>query len=304
MKFANDAEGKRIKPSKGGRAFCPLCEKPVRARCGNIRAHHWYHESLKECAYTTYTHVHETPWHLHWKKFFDAEWQEIILTASDGEKHISDVRTPQGLTIEFQHSPISEEERISRERFYSSVGGMIWVVDGTKSKHDWNRWYNNRLLRESSRVLPGGGTIIENAKEMLPEEWLHCAVPVFFDFLGTEPVDEAIPEKRELVCILCSKDKLKHLFIPIKKDFFIALCHSGELFRWIRRHLPRQQSETSLPSTATTQTPISIRPRPVRRYRDRVIDSMIAGMIGHPSYRPRYKKRNKHQSTLKKRRSK
>ena len=304
MKFAIDSEGKRLAPYKGGHAFCPLCEKPVRARCGNIRAHHWYHESLKECAYTAYTHVHETPWHLHWKKHFDAEWQEIILTASDGEKHISDVRTPHGLTIEFQHSPISEEERISRERFYSTVGGMIWVVDGTKSKHDWNRWYNNRLLRESSRVLPGGGTIIENAKEMLPEEWLHCAVPVFFDFLGTEPVDEAIPEKGELVCILCSKDKLKHLFIPIKKDFFIALCHSGELFQWIRRHLPRQQSETSLPSTSVAQTPISIRPRPVRRYRDRVIDSMIAGMIGLPSYRPHYKKRNKHQSTSKKRRSK
>ena len=139
MKFAIDSEGKRLTPYKGEHAFCPLCEKPVRARCGNIRAHHWYHESLKECAYTAYTHVHETPWHLHWKKYFDAEWQEIILTASDGEKHISDVHTPHGLTIEFQHSPISEKERISREIFYSSVGRMIWVVDGTKSKHDWNR---------------------------------------------------------------------------------------------------------------------------------------------------------------------
>ena len=304
MKFAIDSEGKRLTPYKGGHAFCPLCEKPVRARCGNIRAHHWYHESLKECAYTAYTHVHETPWHLHWKKYFDAEWQEIILTASDGEKHISDVRTPHGLTIEFQHSPISEEERISRERFYSSIGGMIWVVDGTKSKHDWNRWYNNRLLRESSLVLPGGGTIIENAKEMLPVEWLHCAVPVFFDFLGTEPIDEVIQEKRELACILCSKDQLKHLLIPIKKDVFIGLCHSGELFQWLGSHLPRQQSKMPFPSTVTTPTPICIRPRPVRKYRNRALDNMLADIIGLPSSRTRYKKRNKHQSTSKKRRSK
>jgi len=220
------------------------------------------------------------------EKFFDAKWQEIILTASDGEKHISDVRTPQGLTIEFQHSPISEEERISRERFYSSVGGMIWVVDGTKSKHDWNRWYNNRLLRESSRVLPRGGTIIENAKEMLPEEWLHCAVPVFFDFLGTEPVDEAIPEKRELVCILCSKDQQKHLVIPIQKELFIELCKTEKLLTWIKEKKTPNQIYTNhkLP-------PISI-PRPIQAPKH-IVQPVPGGVLINGIFVPNPKPRKK-----------
>lgn len=303
MKFAINAEGKRCVPSKGGRGFCPLCGKAVRARCGNIRAHHWYHESLKECAYTNYTHVHETPWHLHWKKYFEEDWQEVILTASDGEKHISDVRTPHGLTIEFQHSPISEEERISREKFYSSVGKMIWVVDGTKSKHNWNRWNNCRLLRESSRVLTSGGMIIENAKEMLPAEWLRCSIPVFFDFLGIEPIDEAIPEKRELVCILCSKDQLKHLFIPIRHELFIALCKSGKLFQWIRSHLPKPQTPPAVSPTPTA--PIIIPPQPARTswrqpYQNRQINTNLAELLGITSRRSKHKKRNKRQSTSKK----
>ena len=303
MKFAITSEGKRITPYKGGRGFCPLCEKAVRARCGNIRVHHWYHESLKECTYTDYTHVHETSWHIHWKKFFPENWQEIILKDSNGEKHISDVRTPHRLTIEFQHSPIADSERVSREQFYSSIGTMIWVVDGTKNKHDWNRWYDNRLLRESSFKLPSGSVEVENAKEMLPAEWLYSAVPVFFDFLGTESTDEAIPEKRELICVLCRHDKAKHLFIPINRELFIALCQSGELFLWINMHLPRTKPQ---PPSVTRITPASIkqgspamRRNGVRPYRDKKIDAMIDEMVGISSPRPKYKKGKKRQSTSK-----
>jgi len=307
MRFAIDKEGKRILPSKGGRGFCPLCQKTVIARCGNIRAHHWYHESLKDCEYTKYTHVHETPWHINWKNHFDVSWQEIILPAPNGDKHISDVRTPQGLTIEFQHSPITDEERISREQFYSSVGEMIWVVDGTKSKCDWARWYNNRLLRESLPVLPGGGMITENAKEMLPAEWLYCRVPVFFDFLGTEPPDEAIPEKKYLICVLCRTDQQAHFFIPIKKELFIALCHSGEVFAWIMSKLPRPKSVTTPPPLGTTSPTITMRSQAVRRsrqqpYRDGELDNMLDSLIGLKPSRPQYKKRKTRHSSSKKRR--
>ena len=286
MKFAKDAEGKRILPFKHGRGICPVCESTVIARCGNKRAHHWAHESLVSCAYTEYEHTHETPWHINWKNHFPSSWQEIILRSPEGEKHISDVRTPHGLTIEFQHSPISEEERISREKFYSSEGGMVWVVDGTKSKHDWNRWYNSRLLRESSCVLSCGGRIIENAKEMLPAEWLRCAVPVFFDFLGTEPEDEAIPEKKELVCILSSKDQQKHLVIPIQKELFIELCKTEKLLPWIKgKEAPKQiYSLYTLP-------PISI-PRPIQTPRH-IVQPVSGGVLVNGIFVPNPKPRKR-----------
>lgn len=286
MKFAIDSEGKRITPYKGGRGFCPLCEKAVRARCGNIRTHHWCHESLKECPYTRYTHVHETPWHLHWKNLFPANWHEIILTASDGEKHISDVRTPHGLTIEFQHSPISEEERISREKYYSSVGSMIWIVDGTKNKHDWKRWNTSRLLREASNFLPGGGTIIENAKEMLPAEWLSCMVPVFFDFLGTEPEEEAIPEKKELICILCIKDQQKHLVIPIQKELFLKLCKTEKLLTWIK-----EKETTKQIYPAHNIPPVSI-PRPIQTPRH-IVQPVSGGVLINGIFVPNPKPRKR-----------
>lgn len=39
-------------------------------------------------------------------------------TADDGEKHIADVKTVHGSVIEFQHSFITSEERLSRDNFY------------------------------------------------------------------------------------------------------------------------------------------------------------------------------------------
>ncbi len=285
MKFAKDSEGKRILPVKHGRGICPVCESTVIARCGNKRAHHWAHESLVSCAYTEYEHTHETPWHINWKNHFPVNWQEIILRDAEGEKHISDVRTPDGLTIEFQHSPISEEERISREKFYSSVGRMIWVVDGTKNKHDWNRWNNYRLLRESSRALSSEGKIIDNAKEMLPAEWLSCAVPVFFDFLGTESEYEAIPEKKELVCILCLKDQQKHLVIPIQKELFIELCKTEKLPTWIKgKETPKQIYPPHNP-------PISI-PRPILTPRH-IVQPVSGGVLVNGIFVPNLKPRKR-----------
>jgi len=72
-----------------------------------------------------------------WKNRFPKEWQEVIHHDLSGEKHIADVKTPDGLIIEFQHSAINPEELASRESFYKN---MIWVVDG------------QRLSREAQRL--------------------------------------------------------------------------------------------------------------------------------------------------------
>lgn len=238
MKFAKDAEGKRIKPFKHGRGICPVCESTVIARCGTKRAHHWAHEVLAKCEYSEYEHTHETPWHINWKNQFPEDWQEVILHALDGEKHISDVRTPHRLTIEFQHSPISEEERISREKYYSSVGSMVWVVDGTRNKNDWEQFYKNRMLRTHVSGMPENVTFSTLSKSFISEEWLNSNAVVVYDFMGCEANGCQPPEERKkLVCIIRDSQKERHWFITLPKEIFIALCQTNELWMWLRAHL-------------------------------------------------------------------
>jgi competence CoiA-like predicted nuclease len=99
------------------------------------------------------------------------------------EKHIADVKTPNGLVVEFQHSAISAEEKLSRETFYKN---MIWVVDGLRLKHDFSRfkkdnpefrtWPNNKIQK------------IHYAEFVFPKLWLGRTVPVIFDWgYGPEP---------------------------------------------------------------------------------------------------------------------
>ena len=94
------------------------------AKCGDIYTHHWAHKGRRICDRWW---ENETEWHRAWKDHFPTEWQEKVLLADDGEKHIADVRTEDGWTIEFQHSLIKPEERVSREEFYKN---LVWIVDG------------------------------------------------------------------------------------------------------------------------------------------------------------------------------
>ncbi|MFB2603222.1 competence protein CoiA family protein, partial [Rhizobium phaseoli] len=103
---------------------CPGCEAPVIPKCGEIRLHHWAHRSTISCDPWREA---ETEWHRAWKNHFPIEWQEVWHRGADGVVHIADVKTPNSAVLEFQHSPISAEERVSREAFYRP---MVWVVDG------------------------------------------------------------------------------------------------------------------------------------------------------------------------------
>lgn len=80
----------------------------------------------------------ETPWHRGWKDHFPNTWHEVWHDAPDDEKHIADVKTPHGLIIEFQHSFLNQQERLSREAFYRN---MVWVVNGTRLKLARKRFF-------------------------------------------------------------------------------------------------------------------------------------------------------------------
>ena len=164
MKFALYG-GERVEAEanlKG--AVCQVCKAEVIAKCGDIKIHHWAHKSKRKCDHWW---ENETQWHRDWKNQFSEDWQEEILYDSEtGEKHIADIKTPNGLVVEFQHSFIDKDELSTRNTFYKNI---IWIVDGTRRKTDekkfeealeWRGWDSSRLLKD----------------------WTIFPKPVFFDF--------------------------------------------------------------------------------------------------------------------------
>ena len=179
MKFAL-VENKKREAEKGLIGLCPMCGQTVKPKCGQYKAHHWAHLSCKHCDSWW---ENETEWHRHWKDLFPIDWQEVVsYDEKIGEKHIADIKTNENMVIEFQHSNISEVERISREQFYKN---MVWIVDGTRRKYDFKHFqdafeYNEIWATGRNRDL----YVLECPEKHLPKEWLNSNVPVLFDFKG------------------------------------------------------------------------------------------------------------------------
>jgi competence protein CoiA len=116
----------------GGKGKCPICFADVIAKCGNRIVHHWAHAHRQNCDPWW---ENETPWHRDWKNQFTPECREVIHTGNDGEIHRADVKTLTSNVIEFQHSQITDEERLSRELFYKN---LVWVIDGSGFKDNFD----------------------------------------------------------------------------------------------------------------------------------------------------------------------
>jgi hypothetical protein len=111
----------------------------VISKCGLRRRHHFSHLAGEHCANpegdkpadagaapaaTGRRTEPETGWHQNWKAAFPAAWREVRL----GER-CADIHAPRGLTIEFQHSPLSYAEVRERTAYYLKFGPLVWVVD-------------------------------------------------------------------------------------------------------------------------------------------------------------------------------
>ena len=198
MRWAlRDKEGKeRVEAQPGAEGVCQICLDPVFAKCGKQRRWHWAHYSGKRCDHWWET---ETPWHRAWKGKFPDDWQEVVLQdAQTGERHIADVRTDDGLVIEFQHSPLDPHERVVREKFY---GNMVWFVDG---KGDYRRF---RKIQDVLRAIPAiqaqQYSIVVSPGQYFPLKWLDSVVPVIFDFQSGASSTEAHDPMRDFLwCLL------------------------------------------------------------------------------------------------------
>ena len=174
MKFALE-NNQRIEPSPKAKATCPCCGSEVIATCGDIKVWHWAHKSKQMCDHWW---ENETQWHRNWKNKFSPDWQEQVHMADDGERHIADVKTPAGFVIEFQHSPISLEERTSREDFYKN---MCWVVDATRLKSDAAKFNRAPTLRNLQYPTLLSENVPINFFPSL-SKWYSASPAVFFDF--------------------------------------------------------------------------------------------------------------------------
>ncbi len=128
-------DSERTEAQPGMRGICQCCGGQTIAKCGEHVVWHWAHKRKEDCDPWWET---ETEWHRTWKDRFPFDWQEVVhVDPKSGEKHIADVKTPSGLVIEMQNSPIHPKEMRSREEFY---GNMVWVVNGDrKGAHGYSQ---------------------------------------------------------------------------------------------------------------------------------------------------------------------
>ncbi len=124
MMYASQ-NSRRILATPGAKAHCPICNGIVIAKCGSLKIWHWAHER-NECDPWAEP---ITEWHLNWQREFPESWREVTVARSGWAAHRSDIKTASGVVIEFQHSALTAQEIVHRERFYRK---MIWVFDATE----------------------------------------------------------------------------------------------------------------------------------------------------------------------------
>lgn len=174
MKFCL-VNGERLEAKPNLTGLCPACGQAMIAKCGEIKASHWAHKGRRNCDVWW---ENETEWHRTWKEQFPENWQEVVHKASNGEKHIADIKTDADWVIEFQNSYIEPDERQSRNDFYTK---LVWVVNGFRRKSDQVKF--NRVLNESSAICSiqwPRRVDIEECRLLL--EWSGSPALVFFDF--------------------------------------------------------------------------------------------------------------------------
>lgn len=224
MRFAL-VDNKKVEAKTGLIANCPGCSQPVIPKCGDQRVHHWAHSRNKMC--DTWWEP-ETEWHRNWKSKFPEEWQEDFLTDDKtGEKHIADIRTDKGLVIEFQHSHINPQERLSREIFYKN---MVWVVDGTRLKRDYPRFLKEWKIGGISEVHKTDKSGIFEVwfpEFCFPEAWLKSSLPVIFDFLGDGMTIDPECMRNTLYCLFPQVGRHARV-AEISRKAFINTTTNGE----------------------------------------------------------------------------
>lgn len=139
----------------GVECFCPACGEPLRLRSGKIRKPHFAHLPNTDCFYGL-DKDYKSEWHVRMQEYFPRESREVrFKDEKTGEIHIADVFLPSKNTVlEFQHSPISEEEFMSRTAFHINSGRrIVWFFDESTSSTSSESV--GRFRADDSRIVFG-----------------------------------------------------------------------------------------------------------------------------------------------------
>lgn len=228
MRFAL-IDGVKVEASKGAKGLCQSCGAEMIAKCGDFKINHWAHKRKYKCDTWWET---ETEWHRKWKGNYPIEWQEVIQFDSDtNEKHIADIQTNKGLVIEFQHSHLNPEERRKREGFYKN---MVWVVDGTRLKRDFPRFFKewkSNGISEVHRTDKSGIFEVGFPEFCFPKAWLESSVPVIFDFLGDGTLEDHKSIRNNLYCLFPQIGKYAGVAEFSRKAFLNATTNGSWTLR-------------------------------------------------------------------------
>ena len=127
-----DIKGNKYEPTENARGkelLCPCCRTPVILKKGKINIPHFAHVN-KNCGYFDYKGM--SKWHKDWQSLFPPFQREVRMQHNFTKKiHIADIVNSNGIVLEFQHSPISVQEKQSRDNFYPK---LIWIIDGSNIK--------------------------------------------------------------------------------------------------------------------------------------------------------------------------
>lgn len=185
-------DGQKRQPLiKGETTKCKDCEGVLSAVLPAKNINHWRHKS-GDC--DTWSEP-EGPWHLGWKERFSEECREITLRDSlTNELHRADILYGQGTkfetVLELQHSSISEDERISRETFYTQGRRMFWLVhisdSSPASSNCWNFEISLNFDRHPVQYKSYTFGIMQwyGRSTQFIEKWKGSNAHVFFDFNG------------------------------------------------------------------------------------------------------------------------
>lgn len=138
MFVALDVDGNRVYASsveKSVQCFCPVCSEELRLRKGSKNKPHFAHKQDTDCLHGK-NPDYKSEWHIRMQEYFPREACEVrFVDKETGEIHIADVFLEASNTIlEFQHSPISEEEFLSRTVFHIRNGRrIVWLFDESSS---------------------------------------------------------------------------------------------------------------------------------------------------------------------------
>lgn len=221
MKYAIVNDEKR-EAARGLTGTCPICEVPVKPRCGRIRVPHWFHPPGS----VDHHWEPETEWHRNWKDLFPKECQEVSHRAANGERHLADVKTAHGHVLEFQNSAISEEERFSREAIYRPL--MSWVVNGLRLKNDRQRFFE--ALRLGQIVQGNPLTVaVPTAGCLMLRKWENSQTLVLFDFGESGEDGDPVRFSAAVLWAMSSGSPRGHaVLMPVLKAWFIEAMLKNE----------------------------------------------------------------------------